>query len=509
MQLLPNIVDGMAKLKPEALYAQSPASYSSYDKGYRKITYHELANAVNGIAWLLTEELGRGENFETLAYFGPNDLSYPVVILGAVKAGYKQALSPRTVHVPTIFQLLDGQYKHYPYVKTFEAARDEPLMVVHTSGTTSDPKPIVLTHEFAASYTSWIQAEAPDGFKNAVSLVQSNRLFVTLPFFHAGCLYATLIDAITSQTTIITPLTGVSPSAPVIIEGLKRVESDALLLTPPFMEQIAKNPEMLDLVCSKVRYVAYGGGDVSKTYGDAFASRLILFNFNGSTETGPYPMLRSADDTSTEDWKYIHPHPASGLEFRPSVDGLFEAFIVRKPDPEQEQPVFKIFPELKEYRTKDLWLPHPARSGSWLYRGRLDDIIVFKTGYLCNPIQLEQELGNHPDVRSALMAGTGRYHSTLLIEPMNDEWLVSGEARDSLIDRVWPAIQEANKAYPESARVQRSHILVIDADKRLRRASKGTVQRGPSIKLYEAELEKLYEEPSEELGSLYETLEVS
>ena len=88
-QLLPNIIDGMARARPEALYAETPASHSSYDQGYRKITYRELANAVNGVAWLLTKELGRGQDFETLAYIGPNDLSYPIVILGAVKAGYK------------------------------------------------------------------------------------------------------------------------------------------------------------------------------------------------------------------------------------------------------------------------------------------------------------------------------------------------------------------------------------------------------------------------------------
>ena len=88
-QLLPNIVDGMARARPEALYAETPASYSSYDSGYLKITYRDLANAVNGIAWLLLEKLGPGHDFETIAYVGPNDLSYPIIILAAVKAGYK------------------------------------------------------------------------------------------------------------------------------------------------------------------------------------------------------------------------------------------------------------------------------------------------------------------------------------------------------------------------------------------------------------------------------------
>ena len=284
-----------------------------------------------------------------------------------------------------------------------------------------------------------------------------------------------------------------------IVDGLKRVDVDALLLAPPFMEQIAKDPDMLDLVCSKVRSVSYGGGDISKACGDAFSSRVTLFNFNGSTETSTYPALRSAGATAAEDWKYIRPHPASGLEFRPSLDGLFEAFVVRKSDPEQEQPVFKIFPELQEYWTKDLWSAHPTGSGAWLYCGRADDIIVFKTGALCNPIPLEQQVSNHPDIRSALMAGTGRYRAALLLEPESDEWITSQKAKDNLIERVWPVIETANESYPQVFRVQKSHVLVVDLEKRLRRAGKGTVQRAPSMRLYEPELSRFYEEVGDEL----------
>ena len=299
--------------------------------------------------------------------------------------------------------------------------------------------------------------------------------------------------------TVVTPLTGVPPSAKVIIEGLQHVNVDALLLVPPFMEQIAKNPDMLDVVCSKVRSVSYGGGDVSQSCGDTFAARVKTFNFNGSTETSTIPGLLSVRDAAPEDWKYVYPHPAAGMEFRPSVDGLFEAFLVRKPDPEDEQPVFKIFPELKEYRTKDLWSPHPVKSGLWQYRGRADDIINFKTGYLCNPIRLEQHVSSQPDVRSALMAGTGRYRPALLLEPESNEWLASQDARTKLIERVWPAIEEANEAYPQAARVQMSHVLVVSSDKPLRRAGKGTVQRGPSLQLYASELDKLYEELGDEI----------
>lgn len=87
------------------------------------------------------------------------------------------------VYTPGAYELLDSNYAHYPFSKIFAEAKDEPLVVLHTSGTTADPKPIIYTHDYAASYIQWGQLEPPPGFESQASLVQSNRLMVTLPFF--------------------------------------------------------------------------------------------------------------------------------------------------------------------------------------------------------------------------------------------------------------------------------------------------------------------------------------
>ncbi len=93
-QLLPNLVDGMARTRPGAIYAETPLSPTTYDKGYLKITYRALANAINGVAWLLCDHLGEGTKHDTIVYLGPNDLAYVVMILGATKAGYKVRTCP-------------------------------------------------------------------------------------------------------------------------------------------------------------------------------------------------------------------------------------------------------------------------------------------------------------------------------------------------------------------------------------------------------------------------------
>lgn len=64
----------MAQTRPSAVCAEVPRSSDSYEDGYRKVTYGALANAVNGVSWSVKGILGEGQNHQTLAYIGPNDL---------------------------------------------------------------------------------------------------------------------------------------------------------------------------------------------------------------------------------------------------------------------------------------------------------------------------------------------------------------------------------------------------------------------------------------------------
>ncbi len=267
--------------------------------------------------------------------------------------------------------------------------------------------------------------------------------------------------------------------------------ADAIVLGAPLMEQVGKDLQMIDFITSRLKTITYGGGDVSQAIGTAFAARAKVFNFNGSTETGCFPLLRPTGPYPSEDWKYYHPHPAAGLVFRPSVDELYEAFVVKNAEYEDEQPVFKIFPNLVEYPTKDLFKPHPTKPNLWAYHGRADDIIVFKTGLLCNPIAMEQQISNLQEIRAALMVGTGKFQSALLVEAESDQ-AMSIPVKQGLIEQIWPVIEEANQLYPKDARIAKSHIVLMDLQKRAQRAGKGTVQRNPTIKLYQDTLDALY-----------------
>lgn len=58
-------------------------------KGYRTLTWAGYADAVNKVAYWLDEQLGKSVEDDTIAYLGPADPRYSVLLLALVKTGRK------------------------------------------------------------------------------------------------------------------------------------------------------------------------------------------------------------------------------------------------------------------------------------------------------------------------------------------------------------------------------------------------------------------------------------
>jgi len=197
--------------------------------------------------------------------------------------------------------------------------------------------------------------------------------------------------------------------------------------------------------------------------------------------------------TDPEDWQYNYFEPSPGIKFEAQGNGQYELTLVRHPDDEHMHPVWHTFPDLREWRSKDIFSPHPTKPNLWLYQGRTDDLIVFGNGSKHNPLAFEEHLRTHPLVRTALIAGTGRQQAAALIE-LTDAAAAAAppDALARLRDALWPAIAAANAAAPTHARIPKSHVLLARPAKPFLRAAKGTVQRAPTLRLYAAELDALY-----------------
>ncbi|TEY39882.1 hypothetical protein BOTCAL_0448g00080 [Botryotinia calthae] len=508
-ELLPNLVDAIAKTESEAIFAEYPVNPISYESGYRKFSFGTLANATNGIAWWLQETLGPGKDFPALAYIGPNDILVNAFLLGAVKAGYKTLLtSPRNsiraqenlftfaecktlvttspqsaqlqpmikalssmgiriLELPELTELTEKPHQHFPFEKSFEAAQNEPFAVLHTSGTTELPKPIVWSHDYIATCTQ--RNEPPPGYA-------------------AGVFFG-LVNGICRRSVSIYPVAAL-PSASLLVDGLKHNNADIAVLVPPYVVDLAQSEENLDFVAANLERVFYLGGAIPPAAGDAISSKIELIGHVGATETGFYPSLKPTNAKSTF-WSHHQFDPSSNIFFEHQADDLFEAVWNRNLDPEMLQPIFKILPKLQQWRSKDLYSPHPTEPDLWLYRGRGDDIIVFLTGEKTNPISMEHRLNQHPDIRQAMVIGTLRFQAALLIELVDQKPMTATE-RAEVIENIWPAIEDANLTCPAHARIAKSHIFFTEPGRPILMSAKGTIQRSPTLREYASEIEKLY-----------------
>jgi acyl-coenzyme A synthetase/AMP-(fatty) acid ligase len=82
------MLDRRAEADPDRVWARHPVG-TSYTKGFQAATYGQMRTAVNRVARLLKDKLGESQSFETLAYVGPNDLRYHIVLVAVIKLGYK------------------------------------------------------------------------------------------------------------------------------------------------------------------------------------------------------------------------------------------------------------------------------------------------------------------------------------------------------------------------------------------------------------------------------------
>ncbi|KAF2758478.1 acetyl-CoA synthetase-like protein [Pseudovirgaria hyperparasitica] len=544
-QLLVNVVDGLANYRPDTVWAKIPRNDQTFQDGFQKVTYSKLANAVNGLAMWLEKRFGKSLNFETLAYVGPWDIRYIITILAAVKAGYKMVFPSAAypaaglsqllkrlecrkflvasadfplasslsefmqldIHeIPSLMSLLETVVEHYPYEKTFQSARGEPLVVIHTSGTTGPPKPITLTHDWAAAWIQRNQSSVPDGHSSRERFTHGIELCVVAPPNLSSSLFPNFFGALANQITVLFPL----PTSPLNIDTvmeLVRRNDPSMIIAPPFiLDNIATNPSLLEEVAAKVTTIGFGGGPISKTSGNILARRFRLMGMYGTSDIGVLHKISPAGPWDAGAWNsksipriiLIDPflittgimfHPGEGLDFRkvPNEE-VFEAVVVRNRDPEDEQAVFKLFPELQEFSTRDTFMPDPEREGFWMYQGRIDDILILSTGDTVNPLEFEDRVSAHSLVAAVSMVGTQRPYTALLVE------LEAAACEDlaTSIDQVWETINDCNNLFPPQIKIERHHVVFVPQGKHLPKSPKGYVQRKMAMEQFKDEIEKVY-----------------
>lgn len=552
-RLLSEIVESRAAAQPQAIFAKVPRN-NAYANGYRDVTNSALLTAIDHVAALVISTFGPSKNFERIAYLGLNDLRYTVVLLAGIKTGYTMFLpSPRNSEeahiallaslecskmittspgptgvsivesatlekliIPTLDELLDLDPKHVCVVthqRSFDDAKTDPIFVLHTSGSTGIPKPLIYTNEYVARMYNTQALVPPVGFESVNEQLQSGACLVTLPPFHIAGLAFTLLFPALYGSIPVYPTAGTPPALDVFLGALVVTSIDWAFVSPVVVDEIGKDPTALETVTSKLDNLFFTGGSVPRESGMAIARKMALkqvlgtqrtrkMGLNqvlGSSECAAFPLLRDECGDRTEDWHYVHVHPEANVEFRHRYDNYYEMVQVR--GRESYQPVFCHFGALDAYETKDLFSKHSTLPDTYIYEGRQDDIIVFINGEKTNPVSFQDRVAGHPEVRAALVIGQQREEAALLVEPA-DRQTLSEVAKRQLIESIWPTVEECNSLCPRHAKVSKTKIMIAPAHMPFLRAGKGTVQRQSTLALFESNIDHLYREDDEVVVSL-------
>lgn len=91
-KLLVHAIEEKARWIPHHTYIRyAPASWEQV--GYDTITWAQYAHAIDKVAFWLDEQIVRATESDTIAYVGPNDPRYAILVPACIKAGKVVGLS--------------------------------------------------------------------------------------------------------------------------------------------------------------------------------------------------------------------------------------------------------------------------------------------------------------------------------------------------------------------------------------------------------------------------------
>ncbi|EXM17844.1 Chloramphenicol acetyltransferase-like domain superfamily [Fusarium oxysporum f. sp. vasinfectum] len=548
-RLIPQILDRLAVADPERV-VYSIASLSDGAPKFKHITAQAFGRAVDKTAWWLHKHLNemnaapngdlaqehavtqKPPKIQALGYIGPHDIRHVLLTYGAVKAGCaalflspknnitgalavlsasdcsiwvkprEQAMLPlvegilqerymRVLELPSVDELLEAESTE-PFVfdKAFESVINEPFCILHTSGTTGVPKPILWTHGLIGTMDAVRLLPPIEGDGGLAPWTdnwnEGDRIYSSFPMSHgAGVIMDILMPSLFNLHCILGP-SGVLPNLG-LIESLTD-HIDIWSMVPSLVDELGENPEVLAKFESS-KFICASGGPVSPVIVSKVNKVVRVLNLTGTTEG----LFIGNLWVPREDWHWFAFHPYSGFEFKEVQPGVYEHWVHRNEHWALFQGIFYTFPDQDSINLKDLYIRHPTKPNLWAFSGRSDDVVVLSNGYKISPLDTEALVTTHPAVEGCLMIGTGKPQAGLLIE-LKDH----SEKNNELFDSIWAIVERANNSTFQKTRLQREYIAFSEADRPFIRTDKQTIKRRATLDLYADFIERFYISRDEE-----------
>ncbi|KAF1968822.1 acetyl-CoA synthetase-like protein [Bimuria novae-zelandiae CBS 107.79] len=532
-------IEEKVQWRPNETYMRYPAPNWEVN-GYRTLTWGQYGNSINKVAHWLDEKLGKMTENEPVAYLGPNDLRYAVLWPAVVKTGRKLLLpdgrntdeglnalleatkcsiwisaeddakgqpaalpsSMKQIALPSVEWCLDAaEHKHYPYEKTWDEAKWDEVLIIHSSGTTGMPKPIYHTNglhtchrEHELSKIHWPRGTMYDAWigKSVLSSCPPQWLggmhhYVDLPVYNDNVCIVPPADC-----TLFTP------------EVFKKLIQfnivDGIVCPPHTIVQLYAEPETRQML-KELQYIVYLGAALDQKVGDDLIEHTKVVSLIGSTETGKQVDLMPLNKKLWHTHDYV---PENGSEMvriegtGPATDGsedLHELVLHRPADGEANlwQPAFwnPQFRHLAKVETKELYAPIRDLDGRtrWILSARKDDLTKLEWLAKFHAKDIENVIKQHPGVSSVFVGGEGRPSPYVIVEPKSRD--MDGEEADALLDEVYQSLSKGDDSHVE-IRIPKETIFITKPGKPLKRSFKQTMMRKEIEMDYSAEIEAAY-----------------
>ncbi|KAF7979277.1 hypothetical protein HWV62_42970 [Athelia sp. TMB] len=353
--------------------------------------------------------------------------------LAAASLALFTGVHPRVSDMPTHEELYCVAEDNSIFLPLSRPAMSDSAVILHSSGSTSFPKPIYWTQH-------GILQIAAQGFCADQPLTGMRFGYQALIMFHAmGWAALSWASAAGLTIAVFSPASPATlPTPETCMRGLRDTKCDVVSCVPTFIETWSHNPEDVETLKS-LKCVITGGGPLNKGVGDSLTRQgVALALIYGSTELSSPIVLRTSGVTM--DWEYFEISPRMRMIVEPNEQGNTELIIATNPGP------------------------------------------------------LEAILNRDRHVTNSLMFGRGQFNAGILVEPAPG---VSVDPHDpkqleEFRNLIWPTVELMNDFAPQHSRVFKEMIIVTSPEKPFQYTVKRTPRRSVVLNDYAKEIEKLY-----------------
>ncbi|CAO3642731.1 unnamed protein product [Cunninghamella blakesleeana] len=377
-------------------------------------------------------------------------------------------------------------------------------LIIHSSGTTSFPKPIYLSNLYLFTLINFGNFQSE--YNNLNPLTSDDTILSITPLFHVSGVFSAF--ALASVGGSIAYLDKLPPSNEEIIRAITETNCTLMCATPNYLEQLIpylKRTNDMDAL-QQLRFIILGGAPFKKETGDWFVENGIrVRTFYGATEIGMLMTTNlNEDDDEKKNWNSIRPflkdkdgHYYGCFELNHYDAGMDSTsvyhFYVRSGYPGFANHSSKNNNrEDGGYNTNDLFKKDPHHPGYYIYLGRRDDALIMETGENINPIPMEASLRQHLLIKQAAIIGHGKQYLAALIEL--DQQYAFDYSSDEIIHQVDQAVQQMNTECSNQSKLSPQMVKILPFNNPLPVTDKVTVQRKKAEQMYQILIDEMYKD---------------